>query len=108
MTPQPVIAETKYADGKDHRVRLKDRIVEAHILWDERTDVVVRVYGMSREAFRLGQSNATRFDLMAKDCERLAAQIVALPQLLAEVEGLRAFKASVDAALNSGDGSYRP
>jgi hypothetical protein len=28
--------------------------------------------------------------------------------LLAEVEGLRAFKAGVDAALNSGDGSYGP
>jgi hypothetical protein len=48
------------------------------------------------------------FDSIFAYCERLAAQIVALPQLLAEVEGLRAFKAAVDAALNSGDGSYRP
>lgn len=30
------------------------------------------------------------------------------PKLLKEVESLRAFKRSVDEALNSGDGSYRP
>lgn len=29
-------------------------------------------------------------------------------KLLAEIKGLRAFKASVDEALNTGDGSYRP
>jgi hypothetical protein len=29
-------------------------------------------------------------------------------QLEREVEGLRAFKRSVDEALNTGDGSYRP
>jgi hypothetical protein len=38
----------------------------------------------------------------------IARRIAELPQLLAEVEGLRAFKAAVDAAINSGDGSYRP
>lgn len=37
-----------------------------------------------------------RFDSTARDAER------------AELEGLRAFKRSVDEALNSGDGSYRP
>lgn len=31
-----------------------------------------------------------------------------LKELRREVEGLRAFKRSVDEALNSGDGSYRP
>lgn len=31
-----------------------------------------------------------------------------LQSLIHEVQGLRAFKRSVDYALNSGDGSYRP
>ena len=35
-------------------------------------------------------------------------QAVEICTLLDEVEGLRAFKQSVDEALNVGDGSYRP
>jgi hypothetical protein len=108
MTPQPVIAETKYLTGHWTRGRLTTRIVEMKIIWDERFTVIVRNEEPLSNAAECGEGEAERLGAMADASERLAARIVALPQLLAEVEGLRAFKAAVDAAINSGDGSYRP
>ena len=40
--------------------------------------------------------------------ERYQRMLQTEEELRAEIRGLRAFKSSVDEALNSGDGSYRP
>ena len=107
MTPRPVIAETRYLLGRKCRRRATHG-VQIKIIWDEQFTVIVQNEEPLNRAERRGDGGVRRLHAMGDECERLAAQIVALPQLLAEVEGLRAFKAAVDAAINSGDGSYRP
>lgn len=44
---------------------------------------------------------------MGMDCERATAA-KRMREIASEVEGLKQFKASVDEALNSGNGSYKP
>ena len=107
MTPQPEIAETRYLLGRKCRRRATHG-VQIKIIWDETFTVIVRSEEPVSRADLRGDGGVNRLWEMDDECERLAVQIVALPQLLAEVEGLRAFKAAVDAAINSGDGSYRP
>jgi len=46
--------------------------------------------------------------LLSEAGSTLLAEQMSITVLTREVEGLRAFKQSVDQALNSGDGSYRP
>lgn len=47
-------------------------------------------------------------DLSNEELERMVKLGLTLDKLYKEVESLRVFKAGVDEALNSGDGSYRP
>jgi len=49
-----------------------------------------------------------RARLLSEAGSKLIAEQMSITVLTREVEGLRSFKASVDQALNSGDGSYRP
>ena len=111
MTPQPVIAETRISEGRCKLTGADTRIVETKILWDGpdgSIDVLVRMEEPRDKAMEAGMLDSTRNADMAEYSVVIARRIAELPQLLAEVEGLRAFKAAVDAALNSGDGSYRP
>lgn len=47
-------------------------------------------------------------EISIEELERLLKEGLTIGKLLAEIKGLRSFKASVDESLNSGDGSYRP
>ena len=78
-------------------------MLELAATWVDAADVLRRSHGRP-EAIQIT-------NLFAYAClmdERLAAAQARVEALRQEVEGLRAFKRSVDEALNSGDGSYRP
>lgn len=67
----------------------------------DNTDLVYRL----RERARIRRQIPSRKSVQAGELDRIAAL---LDEAAGEIEGLRSFKRSVDAALNSGDGSYRP
>ena len=50
-------------------------------------------------------SDALRLEAAAHEVAALQAELI---QAKAELDGFRAWKRSVDKALNSGDGAYRP
>lgn len=58
-----------------------------------------------RERARIRRQAASRRSVQEGRPDRLADL---LDEAANEIDGLRAFKRSVDEALNSGDGSYRP
>jgi hypothetical protein len=56
---------------------------------------------------RLPEEHLARKELAALESSLAQAQAV-VEALRTELEGLRAWKRSIDEALNSGDGAYRP
>ena len=111
MKPQPVLGEPKYLREsrimpgrpgvEEFRERTERNAVEIRIVWDEATDVVVRVGEPECFAAAEGVGKEERYRLLANRCERLAQSIANLQKLTdalaladAELEGLRAFKAA--------------
>lgn len=111
MNPTPLqlkIAEALCRRGCDpaHAVKAADDVLQ--VIADASPAEVIEEGG-----YLLGASHMWADTQGTKATEHMVRRItgpdvVKMGRMQAEIDGLRAFKRTVDEALNSGDGTYRP